>query len=73
MQGMYGLPHAGILAQKQSEKTLNVEGYRQSALTPGFWKHTTKPICFTLLVDNFGVKYIGKEHAQHLMAVLEKY
>ena len=26
-----------------------------------------------LYVENFGVKYIGKEHQQHLMAVLEKH
>ena len=26
---------------------------------------------FTLIVDDFGVKYVGKEHALHLKATLE--
>ena len=42
-------------------------------LPPCVWTHTTFSICFTLFIDNFGVKYIGKEYAQHLMAVLEKH
>jgi hypothetical protein len=31
----------------------------------------TRPIQFTLVVDKFGVQYVGAEHAQHLIAVLE--
>jgi hypothetical protein len=70
---MYGLPHAGIIAQNLLTKRLNAAGYHQSDQTPGFWKHTTRPICFTLTVDNFGVKYVGDEHAQHLIDVLEEF
>ena len=70
---MYGLTQDGMLAQKKLENRLNAERYKQSALTPGFWTHTNHPICFMLLVDNFGVKYTGKEHAQSLMDVLEKH
>ncbi|KAL7479275.1 hypothetical protein ACHAW6_005012 [Cyclotella cf. meneghiniana] len=36
-KGMYGLPHAGIIAQKLLEKHLNVQGYHKSTITPGFW------------------------------------
>ena len=28
---------------------------------------------FTLVVDDFGVKFVGKEHADHLKMVLEQY
>ena len=35
------------------------------------WKENSQPINFTLVVDNFGVKYLGKEHALHLKASLE--
>jgi hypothetical protein len=28
--------------------------------------HITRPISFTLVVDNFAVKYVGKHHAEHL-------
>jgi hypothetical protein len=27
----------------------------------------------SLVVDNFGVKYIGEEHAQHLLQTVQKY
>ena len=71
-KGMYGLPQAGILANELLEKRLNEHGYRQSKLVPGLWKHDWRPIQFTLVVDDFGVKYVGKEHALHLRDVLEK-
>jgi hypothetical protein len=31
----------------------------------------THPIQSTLVVDNFGVQYVGAEHAQHITAALE--
>eukprot|EP00804_Cyclotella_cryptica_P008989 CCRYP_003095-RA/>CCRYP_003095-RA protein AED:0.22 eAED:0.22 QI:0/0/0/1/1/1/7/0/754 len=71
--GMYGLPHAGLIANKLLEKRLNKHGYHQSKLVPGLWKHKWGPIWFTLVVDNFGVKYVGKEHSLHLKSVLESY
>jgi hypothetical protein len=52
---------------------LNKHGYQQSKLVPGLWKHDTRPIQFTLVVDNFGVKYIGKEHAHHLKNTLKEH
>ena len=71
-KGMYGLPQAGILAHQLLEQRLNEHGYRQSQITPGLWKHDVRPISFTLCVDNFGVKYTGHEHAEHLTNVLNK-
>jgi hypothetical protein len=33
-----------------------------------------RPIASTLVVDNFGVKYVSKEHVNHLIAAIkEKY
>eukprot|EP00804_Cyclotella_cryptica_P008968 CCRYP_012064-RI/>CCRYP_012064-RI protein AED:0.45 eAED:0.45 QI:0/-1/0/1/-1/0/1/0/124 len=49
---MYGLPQAGIIAQQLLERRLATKGYRQSTITPGFWKHDWRPISFTLCVDN---------------------
>ena len=69
-KGMYGLPQAFILAQKLLEKRLNVKGYRQSGICPGFWKHDWRPICFSLCVDNFWFKYVDRQHAEHLMNAL---
>jgi hypothetical protein len=63
-QGMYRL--AGLLANELLEKRLNKHGYHQSKLVPGLWKHNTRPMQFTLVVDDFGVKYVGVERANHL-------
>ena len=73
IRGMYGLPHAGLIANELLEKRLNKHGYFQSKLVPGFWTHKTRPISFTLVVDDFGVKYVGEEHALHLKQVLKQH
>ncbi len=68
---MYGLPQSGLIANELLEKRLNEHGYRQSKLVPGLWRHNTQTIQFTLVADNFGVKYVSKEHTRHLKKVLE--
>ena len=69
-KGIYGLPQAGILANKLLKKRLAKFGYFEVPNTPGLWRHIWRPIQFTLVVDDFGVKYVGKEHAQHLCHAL---
>ncbi len=69
-KGMYGLPQMGILAQELLEQRLNKHGYRQNPITPGLWRHNYRPISFTLCVDDFGIKYVGREHAEHLASIL---
>ncbi len=71
-KGMYGLPQAGLLANELLEKRLNEHGYKQSMLIPGLWKHDTWDITFTLVVDDFGIKYIAKADAIHLMETLKQ-
>jgi len=44
--------------------------YTPTGLTPGLWKHHTCPITFCLVVDGFGIKYVRKEHAEHLISAL---
>jgi hypothetical protein len=68
---MYGLPQAGIIAQELLEKRLAEYGYHQSKTINGFWKHKTRPICFTLIVDNFAVKYVNKEDTEHLINTIK--
>ena len=69
-KGMYGLPQAGILANKLLKKILAQFGYIEARHTPGLWKHVWRPIQFTLVVNNFGEKYVGREYAEHLCAPL---
>jgi hypothetical protein len=54
---MYGLPQAGIIAQELLKERLAKHRYMQSKIMHGLWRHKTKPTCFTLVVDNFAVKY----------------
>jgi hypothetical protein len=71
-QGMYGLPQSGLLANELLEKQLNKRGYHQSKLVPGLWSHKWRPVQFTLVVDDFGVKYVDEEHTLHLKQTLEE-
>ncbi len=66
-RAMWGLPQGGILANKLLQRRLLPHGYYKCNNTPGLWKHERRPISFTLVVDNFGVKYVGKEHVDHLI------
>jgi hypothetical protein len=68
---MYSLPQAGIIAQDLLTKRLHKAGYPQSKVTPGYWCHDWRPISFTLVIDNFGVKYINKDDVEHLISVLQ--
>ena len=46
-EGIYGLPQAGLLANKLLEKRLNKHGYFQSKFVPGLWTHKWRTITFT--------------------------
>jgi hypothetical protein len=66
-------PKQGSSCRNSWPKRLKKHGYSQSKTTPGLWKHKWRPIIFFLIVNNFGVKYVGKEHAQHLLQMVQKY
>jgi hypothetical protein len=62
-KGMYGLKQAGLLANQLLQTRLAPFGYYPARHTPGLWLHKTRPISFTLVVDDFTVKYVCKQHA----------
>eukprot|EP00804_Cyclotella_cryptica_P011350 CCRYP_016360-RA/>CCRYP_016360-RA protein AED:0.27 eAED:0.23 QI:0/0/0/1/0.5/0.33/3/0/674 len=72
-RGCYGLPQAGILANKLLKKRLATDGYFELPHTPGLFKHISRPIQFSLVVDDFGIKYTGKQHLDHLIASIKKH
>ena len=41
--------------------------------TPGLYRHIFQPVTFTLVVDDFGVKFVGLEHLHHLVQSLQKH
>jgi len=70
---MYGLLQAGQIANDKLIPILKAAGYHQAEHTPGLFTHEWHPVAFSLVVDDFGIKYIGKEHAQHLLTMLEEH
>ena len=68
---MHSLFPAGILAQQQLEKRLEKHGYKQSTIIPVFGTRKWQLISFMVVVDDFGINYFGREHAEHLLAVIE--
>ena len=68
---MYGLPQAGFLAQLQLVAHLRLHGYQQTA-TPCHFRHISNGVAFTLVVDDFLVKYPDKppDHLHRTLSML---
>jgi hypothetical protein len=64
---IYGLSQSGYLAHEDLKKNLAKFGYAPAKRTHGLWFHKTRKISFTLVVDDFGVKYVDKADALHLI------
>jgi hypothetical protein len=72
-KGMYGLKQAGKLANDLLVENLAPYGYAPVPITPGLWKHQTRPISFTLVVDDFGICYTNKDDVDHLLHALQQH
>jgi hypothetical protein len=66
----FGLKQAGLLVNQLLQTRLAPFGYYPARYTQGLWLQTTRPISFTLVVDDFAVKYVVKHHAEHLRNAL---
>jgi hypothetical protein len=69
-KGFPGLKQAGRIADDRLTTHLVKSGYRPVPITPSLWTQDTRPIDFSPVVDDFGVKYVGTEHAMHLLEAL---
>ena len=49
------------------------EKYYEAHNTTGLWRHKCIPIKLCLIIDDFGVEYVVKQHADHLSTILTKY
>jgi hypothetical protein len=67
---IYGLSQSGYLAHEDLRKNLPKFGYSPAKRTHGLCFHKTRKIRFTLVVDDFGVKYADKVDALHLINAL---
>ena len=74
VKGMYALKQAGIIEHKAFIHHVAQFGYHPARHTPGLWQHDTIDTIFTLVVDDFSIKYTSLKNAQDLLNSLkEKY
>ena len=70
--GIYGLKQAARLAYDNLVTNLKKDGYFPDKYYPDIWSHESRPTKFCLWVDDFGVKYLTKDDANHLSTSLQK-
>ena len=69
--GMHGFSQVGRLAYEDLKAHLAKYGCNPVKFTPGLWKHQSNNVSFTLVVDDFGVKYTNIESLNHLINALK--
>jgi hypothetical protein len=70
-KGMYGLKQANLIANVCLTAHLAKYGYTPTPRTPGLRCHESRNVSFCLIADDFGVKYVGKHNADHLVKALQ--
>ena len=70
-KALYEICHSGALAAKKLAVDLKPYGYYKVPKMYGLWRHKSRPISFTLVVDNFSVSYVDRADAEHLKAALK--
>jgi hypothetical protein len=71
-KGMCGLKQLGLFANQMLQTRLAHFGYYPARHTHVLSMHKARPVAFSLVVDDFAVKYVGKQHADHLRNALLK-
>jgi hypothetical protein len=61
------LPSSGPLV-----KHLKANKYIQCTNSPSLFRHKTRDIAFTLVMDDFGIMYTRDEEFEHFLATLRK-
>jgi hypothetical protein len=70
----YGLKQSGKIAHDDLVQHLAKYSYSKAKRTDGLFLHKTRYLSFTLVVDDFGIKYTNKDDVNHLIAaVRDKY
>ena len=70
-KGMHGLPQAGKIANEKLKVHLEKFAYDPEPIAPGLWRPQTSPLQFSLVVDDFGIKYKRQEDITHLLDALK--
>ena len=64
---MYVLKQEGIIANMELTKHLDKFGYYPVQHNPGLWRHKMRATIFTLLVDDFAIKYATHQDSNHIL------
>ena len=72
IKGMYRLPRAGRLAKYVPTGRLMTKRHFQSTHTPVLWRQKWHPVLLLLVVDAFVIKYVVKEHTNHLITAISE-
>ena len=69
-----GIKQSGKIVHDDLVAHLEQFGYVPAGFTDGLFVHKTRKISFTLVVDDFGIKYHRQEDVEHLIkAMRSKY
>ena len=68
---MYGIPQAGKIANDKLKLHLSKFGYDPEPIAPCLWWHQSRPLKFSLELDDFGIKYERREDIKHLLNALK--
>ena len=68
----YGLMQSGRIAHDDLVAHLAKHDYVKTKHTEGLFRHKTRDISFTLVVDDFGIKYTNTDDVDHLNHILRK-
>ena len=61
------------ISESITQKRRKPEGYYKVTHTWGLWKHVTRPVQFTLVLNDFGVKYTNESNFEHLVYSFKNY
>jgi hypothetical protein len=72
-RAIMAFPRPAFLPTISADPAFLLKGYYKAESAQGLWCHKWHPIQFCLIVDDFGVEYVGLKHFNHLHNVLKKF
>ena len=67
---VYGMNQAGKISNDKLNQHLDKFGYDPAHITSVLWRHQTRPLQFSLVVDDFGIQYENQSDITHLIGAL---
>ncbi|KAL7548698.1 hypothetical protein ACHAWF_011969 [Thalassiosira exigua] len=60
-------------ASSPMTSSVNTSTSPDAPTMPGLWRHTWRPVQSVLIMGDFGIKYIGKQHVDPLLNLLKNH